>query len=49
MQQRDLSLARDWRSATREIFETLLARGYVVEDFVLDRPARRGTYLLVRA
>jgi predicted GNAT superfamily acetyltransferase len=49
MQQRHLSLARDWRSATREIFETLLARGYVVEDFVLDQPARRGTYLLARA
>jgi predicted GNAT superfamily acetyltransferase len=49
MQQRDLSLARDWRSATREIFEALLARGYVVEDFVLDRPARRGTYLLIHA
>jgi predicted GNAT superfamily acetyltransferase len=49
MQQRDLSLARDWRSATREIFEALLARGYVVEEFVLDRPARRGTYLLTRS
>ena len=48
MQQRDLPLARDWRSATREIFESCLARGYVVEDFILDRPARRGTYLLVR-
>jgi predicted GNAT superfamily acetyltransferase len=48
MQQMDLPLARDWRSATREMFETLLARGYVVEDFVLDRPARRGTYILAR-
>ncbi len=49
MQAADLPLARDWRSATREIFESLLARGYVVDDFVLDRPARRGTYLLTRA
>jgi len=48
MQQRDLPLASDWRSATREIFQALLARGYVVEDFVLDRPASRGTYLLAR-
>ena len=29
--------------------ESLLARGYVVDDFVLDRPARRGAYLLTRA
>ncbi len=49
MQQRDLPLARDWRSATRGIFEACLARGYVVSDFVLDRSARRGTYLLTRA
>lgn len=48
MQQRDLPLAKAWRLATREIFETLLARGYTIDDFVLDRPARRGTYLLVR-
>jgi predicted GNAT superfamily acetyltransferase len=48
MQQRDLALAREWRAATREIFETLLARGYLVDDFVLDRPARRGTYRLTR-
>ncbi len=49
MQQRDLPLAGDWRSATREIFEAYLARGYVIDDFVLDRPARRGTYLLTRS
>jgi predicted GNAT superfamily acetyltransferase len=48
MQQRDLPLAQAWRSATREIFATYLARGYQVTDFVLDRPARRGTYLLAR-
>jgi predicted GNAT superfamily acetyltransferase len=46
MQQRDLPLARDWRLATREIFTTYLPRGYEVTDFRLDRPRRRGTYVL---
>ncbi len=49
MQQRDLALAKDWRAATREIFCTYLARGYRVTDFILDRPRRRGSYLLSRA
>jgi predicted GNAT superfamily acetyltransferase len=49
MQQRDLALAQAWRSVTRELFSALLARGYVVADFVLDRRARRGTYILERA
>ncbi len=49
MQQRNLPLAQDWRFATREIFTTYLARGYQVTDFLLDRPRRRGTYLLARA
>jgi predicted GNAT superfamily acetyltransferase len=48
MQQRDVALAREWRAATREIFTRYLARGYAVVDFVLDRPARRGTYVLSR-
>ena len=48
MQQRDLRLAQAWRTVTREIFTALLSRGYVVDDFVLDRPTRRGTYLLTR-
>jgi predicted GNAT superfamily acetyltransferase len=60
MQQRDLSLARDWRAATREIFTTYLPRGYEeifttylppgyeVADFVLQREDRRGTYILQR-
>jgi predicted GNAT superfamily acetyltransferase len=46
MQQRDLPLAQAWRLATREIFTTYLARGYQVNDFLLDRPRRRGTYVL---
>ena len=48
MQQRDVPLAQAWRSATREIFTTYLPRGYEVTDFLLDRPRRRGTYLLGR-
>jgi predicted GNAT superfamily acetyltransferase len=46
MQQRDLPLAQAWRLATREIFTTYLPRGYAVTDFLLDRPRRRGTYVL---
>jgi predicted GNAT superfamily acetyltransferase len=46
IQQRDLPLARDWRLATREIFTTYLARGYRVNDFLLDRHRCRGTYVL---
>jgi chorismate synthase len=46
MQQRDVGLARAWRSVTRAAFEHLLSRGYQVTDFVLDRSSARGTYLL---
>jgi predicted GNAT superfamily acetyltransferase len=46
MQQRDLPLAQAWRTATREIFTAYLSRGYEVVDFLLDRPNRRGTYVL---
>ncbi|HEY3382713.1 MAG TPA: hypothetical protein VGK32_13145 [Vicinamibacterales bacterium] len=48
MQQQNLPLAQEWRATTREIFTTYLPRGYEVVDFVLDRPGRRGTYLLER-
>jgi predicted GNAT superfamily acetyltransferase len=48
MQQRDLALAQAWRAATREAFTTYLGRGYAVTDFVLDRPAGRGSYVLSR-
>jgi len=43
----DLALA--WRLATREIFTTYFGRGYRAVDFFLDRPARKGAYLLTRA
>jgi predicted GNAT superfamily acetyltransferase len=38
-----------WRMATRTIFTVYFSRGYRAVDFRLDRPARKGTYLLVRA
>jgi predicted GNAT superfamily acetyltransferase len=34
--------------ATREIFTTYFGRGYRAVEFFLDRPARKGTYLMVR-
>jgi predicted GNAT superfamily acetyltransferase len=48
MQQSDLPLAQAWRTATREIFTTYLARDYEVVDFLLDRPNGRGAYVLER-
>ena len=40
-------LALVWRMATREIFTTYFGRGYKAVDFLLDREASRGSYLLV--
>jgi len=40
-------LALEWRMATRDIFTTYFSRGYRAVDFVLDRPQRKGAYLLV--
>jgi predicted GNAT superfamily acetyltransferase len=48
MQQRDPSLALDWRLATRAIFQAYLPRGYRVVDFFLAREAGRGQYLLAQ-
>jgi len=42
----DLALA--WRICTARIFTTYFDRGYRAVDFLLDRPARKGTYLLTR-
>jgi predicted GNAT superfamily acetyltransferase len=42
----DLALA--WRMSTREIFTAYFARGYRAVEFFLDRPSRKGAYLLVR-
>jgi predicted GNAT superfamily acetyltransferase len=41
-------LALEWRMATRGIFTTYFGRGYRAVEFFLDRPSRKGAYLLVR-
>ena len=41
-------LALEWRMATRRIFTAYLGRGYLAVEFFLDRPARKGAYLLVK-
>jgi predicted GNAT superfamily acetyltransferase len=41
-------LALEWRMATRELFTTYFARGYRAVEFFLDRPARKGAYLLIK-
>ena len=42
----DVPLARDWRLATRTIFQHYFSRGYRAVDFFLSRDAGRGHYLL---
>jgi predicted GNAT superfamily acetyltransferase len=42
----DAELALAWRICTRAIFTTYFERGYRAVDFRLDRPSRKGTYLL---
>lgn len=41
------SLAADWRMATREAFTRALSADYIVHDFIIDKEARKGTYLLM--
>lgn len=41
------SLAADWRMATRQAFTKALSSDYIVDDFVIDKEARKGTYLLM--
>jgi|TARA_B100000315_G_scaffold154402_1_gene142955 predicted GNAT superfamily acetyltransferase len=48
MQQSSPDAARAWRMASRDIFTTYLPRGYRVTEFVLDRDAGRGSYILER-
>jgi predicted GNAT superfamily acetyltransferase len=48
MQQQVPDLALQWRLQTRELFHTYLRRGYRVVDFLLDRPAGYGRYLLAQ-
>ncbi len=46
MQREAPALALEWRMQTRDVFEEYFRRGYRVVDFHLDRPRRRGRYLL---
>lgn len=48
MQRTAPELALQWRLDLREMFETYLARGYRAVDFVLQREAGFGRYLLAR-
>ena len=41
-------LALEWRLATRGIFQAYFGRGYRVVDFLLDRAAGSGAYLLAQ-
>lgn len=46
MQAQEPSLALEWRMATRAIFTAYFGRGYRAVDFVLNREAGNGRYLL---
>jgi chorismate synthase len=48
MQQQAPPLALQWRLQVREIFQAYFARGYRAVDFVLQREAGFGRYLLAR-
>src|SRR5207253_816313 len=45
---RNPELALAWRICTRAIFTTYFDRSYRAVHFMLDRPGRRGTYVLAR-
>ena len=40
------TVAQQWRVATREAFTRALSAGYDVRDFILEREAGKGTYVL---
>lgn len=42
-------LALEWRITTRELFTSYFANGYRAVEFFLDRPSRKGAYLLTRS
>jgi predicted GNAT superfamily acetyltransferase len=44
LKQDDVSLARDWRFFTREVFETAFSSGYIATDFIFD--GGRSFYVL---
>ena len=41
-------LALEWRMTSRGLFTSYFARGYRAVEFFLDRPSRKGAYLLVK-
>jgi predicted GNAT superfamily acetyltransferase len=43
----DLTLARDWRFYSREVFEDAFKSGYLVTDFIRDKD--RSFYVLTHA
>ncbi|MDK1028144.1 MAG: GNAT family N-acetyltransferase [Anaerolineae bacterium] len=43
----DLTLARDWRYFTRELFETAFEKGYLVTDFIFDQVEGRPRSLYI--
>src|SRR5262249_23456296 len=45
---RNPELPLAWRSCTRAIFAAYFDRGYKAVHFLLDREARRGSYVLAR-
>ncbi|NQU31079.1 MAG: GNAT family N-acetyltransferase [Anaerolineae bacterium] len=50
LRETDISLARDWRFFTRDIFEEGFSTGYLVTDFIYDRSQKspRGFYILTK-
>ena len=48
MQQRAPERALAWRMDVRQMFEEYLAKGYRAVDFVLQREAGFGRYLLAK-
>jgi len=44
LKDKDLTLARDWRFFTREVFETAFESGYIATDFIYEEG--RGFYVL---
>jgi predicted GNAT superfamily acetyltransferase len=45
----DFALARDWRFFSREFFETAFAAGYIVTDYIFERPGEHPRCLYVLA
>jgi len=46
IRQDDFPLAIGWRAFARQVFEECFALGYLVTDFLYDKPSRRSFYVL---